>query len=330
MSGNTSALKTLVVITALGIVGVGFVIVRTSLRNEATVSVSPVPIRAKSSGRLAYLAGPGAGTIFGLAHVVVATADGSDRAALSAQGNLTDVAWSPDGSRIAYVSSGGESGGGTIYVMDADGSNRHTLVEADLGQYLTRVNWSPTGDWIAYDASVGSGEDFEYRIMAIPSRGGSSVTLSSGEGDDLAPAWSPDGTRIAFIRWLGVSTGPITAHLMVMRADGSDLQRIVDLHHVAAQKLAWSPDGRTIAYLDGSRLMLIGGDGGDRHGLYRCTPGCPIGGVSWSPDGARLAITQGDGRSGRIAVLAADGSGVHPGLPDTCCLTWQPVRNGRS
>jgi len=226
------------------------------------------------------------------------------------------------------VSSGGESGGGAIYVMHADGSNRRVLVEADIGQHLTRLSWSPTGDWIAYDASVGSGEDFEYRIMAIPSSGGSQEPLSTGEGDDLAPAWSPDGTRIAFIRWLGVNDGPISAHLMVMRADGSNLRRIVDLHEVAAQKPAWSPDGRTIAYLDGSRLMLIGADGADPREIYRCRPGCPIGGVSWSPDGARLAITQGNGRAGRIVTLAMDGSGVRPGLPG-CCLNWQPIPNGR-
>jgi len=86
LSRKTSVVKALVAIAAVSAVGLGFAIVRTSLRTEIAVPASPVPIRPASNGRLAYLSGTGAGTIFGLSRVVVVSADGSDRQALSAEG----------------------------------------------------------------------------------------------------------------------------------------------------------------------------------------------------------------------------------------------------
>jgi Tol biopolymer transport system component len=268
------------------------------------------------------------GTIFGVSQVVVAHPDGSQPHTASPSGNLTDLAWSPDGTRIAYVSSGGEGGAGAIYAMNADGSGRFAVVQPNSGQYLSELSWSPEGEWIAYASGVGTSINglIQYGILAVPSAGGSPVKLSSGIGDDLAPAWSPDGRHIAFMRMLDHGgDSKLTSQLMVMKADGSGVTTLARLDTVTTIKPAWSPDGRMLAYLDGPRLMVIDPDGTVPRQLYRCTPACAVGGVSWSPDGSMLSVTQGIGQESTIVVLGTDGSGAHVLIQDACCLSWQPV-----
>jgi Tol biopolymer transport system component len=59
-------------------------------------------------------------------------------------------AWSPDGTRIAFVSNRDASVSGNVYVANADGSDPRPVTKDALGK--TGVNWSPNGNWIAYQA----------------------------------------------------------------------------------------------------------------------------------------------------------------------------------
>ncbi len=86
--------------------------------------------------------------------------------------------------------------------------------------------------------------------------------------DDTAPARSPDGRRIAFVRGLTVSTG----QLFVMNADGSQVKRLVSTPAVDAAP-AWSPDGKRIVFQsdrDGNpEVYVMNANGSNPHRLTR-------------------------------------------------------------
>lgn len=147
---------------------------------------------------------------------------------------------------------------------------------------------------------------------------------------DAHPAWSPDGTRIAF-----ESTVDGRRAIWMMQADGQGLRRLTDLGGVATETApAWSPRGDRIAFAtdrDGnSEIYVVGSDGS---GSRRLTDSPANDGVpSWSPDGARLAfVSDRDGSPG-IWAMGADGSSpvrLVPGPADPGSKpAWTP--DGRS
>ena len=117
----------------------------------------------------------------------------------------------------------------------------------------------------------------------------------SGAGDG-APAWSPDGQRIAFVRGDGIH---------VMNSDGSGVERLTgsDTDTLGARdgEPAWSPDGRRIVFVREDDIHVMNADGSGVERLTRSGGWHP----AWSPDGRRIAFV----REGAIHVMNADGSG---------------------
>lgn len=118
-----------------------------------------------------------------------------------------------------------------------------------------------------------------------------------------APAWSPDGRRIAF----EADDRDTYRDLYVINADGSGLRRLTR-HRVDSVRPVWSPDGREIAadeYYDGTyAIWVVNANGG---GERRVTPGWRFTGPAWSRDGRRITFTHID--SGAVYVVNRDGSG---------------------
>ena len=95
--------------------------------------------------------------------------------------------WSPDGQTIAFESQ--RDGDKSIWLMDADGSNKRKVVEG------REPSWSPDGKIIAFTSSAFDGND---EIYLIGVDGSDMVRLTNNRKCDWFASWDPLGKRIAF------------------------------------------------------------------------------------------------------------------------------------
>jgi Tol biopolymer transport system component len=119
---------------------------------------------------------------------------------------------------------------------------------------------------------------------------------NSPDHDDRKPAWSPDGTKIAFSRG---------GNIFIMGVDGSNLVQLTTSSErgPSNQGPAWSPDGTRIAYSrseaggnrDINRIFVINADGsGEPKQLTNALPQSGLGidlELAWSPDGTKIAFS---------------------------------------
>jgi Tol biopolymer transport system component len=219
------------------------------------------------------------------------------------------VLWSSDGSpaRIA------------IFTVRPSGSRLRQVTNPPLGVETGRMNWSPDGRWLAYmrtklDPSLWRPHIFVMRHNGTHrtdlTRGHCQSASCSGEED---PAWSPDGSRIAFIRLVGE-----THALFAMRADGTHRVQVIPAPGGRYEDWgpAWSPNGRQLVFRrwDGVRetaaLFVVRADGTN---LRRITPWTldlnnrP----DWSPDGRWILFQKPDGRGRtQLCLIHPDGMGL--------------------
>lgn len=134
--------------------------------------------------------------------------DGSDRRLLVA--DAVGPAYSPDGSRLAYVSSG------TVLVADADGSNPSEVTSPSVDQ-PQRPTWSPDGTLLAFVR--------DSEIVVAKADGGGEQVVASHANIGSSPTWSPGGRLIAF----SLGTTNTSSRVIVVKADGSG-ERVVARH----------------------------------------------------------------------------------------------------
>jgi dipeptidyl aminopeptidase/acylaminoacyl peptidase len=188
----------------------------------------------------------------------------------------------------------------------------------------SQLDWSPKGDRIAFVRTLAGGGDRD--IYSIRTDGSGLTDLTNDPSSpDLEPAWSPDGTRIAYSGPLhqGESVG---MDLWIMNADGSGQHELFheNNHYSDGAYPAWSPDGTAIAFTanNGSgyyHVWSVPASGGQNSELIaNRVPGGNPGDaeVDWQPAPAasspRTILTAGRVRN-RSAVFSFDATGPATG-----------------
>jgi WD40 repeat protein len=167
---------------------------------------------------------------------------------------------------------------------------------------------SPQGTLIAHHVPDG-----ETRVTSVD--GVIDVTIGPRYTGPLA--WSPDGRHVA------LSSNPLS--LTIARADGRGSRTLSGIGNGVFSAAAWSPDGRELAMIDFGAVRVLNVATGALRTLQR-TSGST--GVSWSPNGDRLAFfsEQQAGRY-RLVTLRPDGADeriVVTDVPQGFALTWSP------
>jgi Tol biopolymer transport system component len=182
------------------------------------------------------------------ARLTVVGRDGTRRRTVDPRAESYQVPqWSPTGRRIAYLRNAPD-GTSTIWVVSPDGG-RPRLLRRGVLDYPNGLSWSPGGARIAFvgrpDAGtaaaalmVAAADGTQPRTLAAVSGGADQATVGNVR-------WSPTGGRIAFLRW-GQDAATDDALCVVDPQRGS--QRVL-VRAPYLDDVAWSPDGRWLAYL---------------------------------------------------------------------------------
>jgi TolB protein len=154
-----------------------------------------------------------------------------------------EIDWSPDGRRIAFTAHAGYVA--WVYVVDRNGANLRRLTNSG---WAIDPRWSPDSRRIVFEqfptglkhTGPGTSELYVMRVDA-----GSQLRLTRNRVYDGTPAWSPDGRRIAFVRFgFGCAecspTRPGGAEIFVMNRDGTGVRRLTH-NRVGEASPAWQP-----------------------------------------------------------------------------------------
>jgi Tol biopolymer transport system component len=165
----------------------------------------------------------------------VMNADGSDQHRLTSNpGRDIYPSWSPDGKEIVFVT--GRLAGANLWLMNADGSDQRPLT--DIGKD-TEPSWGSNG-LIAFSRGKGDRHDI---FVVMPDGSGLLNLTKNRSPDDLAPSWSPDGKRLAFVSELDGDY-----EIWVMNEDGAGLHQLTHGFARVGRRVTWSPSGKLLAF----------------------------------------------------------------------------------
>jgi Tol biopolymer transport system component len=297
-----------------------------SASSTASSHGAPTPARGlPARGRIAFSLQAGLGYP---CNIMTIEPDGThlrmltNVAAGSCYGNPT---WTPTGDRILF--DGGTNNSDHLFSISAAGGSMRQLLSGSALESDPAI--SPEGTRIAFDR--GSPPNTHASGIFLMNVDGSHVTRittppAAAAGGDAFPSFSPDGTKLAFVRY-GNSDGTGGA-IYIVGVDGKGLRQVTPTTLDAARP-HWSPNGSKLLFgtpgafvvttLDGSNVYVVNVDGSGLTELTHFVGNDWANNPAWSPDGTMIVFDQFVDGTHYVAlvVMRADGS-----LPT---VIWHPT-----
>ena len=271
--------------------------VRASRRTRRWIVAALVLVLVSGAAVTIGLASRGSGGDAVPGDVYVMNADGTGVSRLlHFPDGASHPSWSPDGTKIAFVSP--HAGSNDVYVMNADGTGVVQLTHTVASE--SEPVWSPDGSRMAFVSDRARTQD----IYVMNADGSHVVPVTSGPATDADPAWSHDGTQIAF-----ASDRRGGSDIWIVNADGTKMHMLVATPAPEFAPL-WSPNGSKLAFVStrGGNQEIYVRFGGSTTRLTYSAGHDLIG--SWSPDGSRISFVSDRSGARNIYVMNADGTDV--------------------
>lgn len=197
----------------------------------------------------------------------------------------TQATWSPDGTQIAFLRNTGRSGDPyKLIIVPVRGGD-----EREVGRVRGGLSWSPDGKYLAVSYNEGAGAATSLCLFSPESGERRILTTTPADVYDTNQHYSPDGKRIAFVRWKNNSA----SDLYVYTLEGGELKRLTYDDKLITD-FEWAPGSDQIYFVsnrrDNSLLWRVDLAGGQPV----LEPGAPVDlhSITVSPDGRHLAFTQ--------------------------------------
>ncbi len=288
----------------------------------------------------------------------MASWDGSEQVRLtSGPDGESSPRWSPDGRYLSFLASRGteeeKKSGAQVWLLDRRGGEARKLTDIKGG--VDEYAWSPDGKRLALVVSDPDPADepekmegwkrktkppvvvdrYHFKqdrsgylkapashLWLIDVEAGKAEQLTKGPYDDGAPAWSPDGARLAFVADRGPDPdrAPNSDIYVIEAKPGAEPRRLTDFIGSDDGRPAWSPDGRQIAFLRGddprysaynlNKLAVVPAEGGPATLLTGALDRGVSGPLSWATEGKSLLFVVTDDRATYVGRVPAAGGPV--------------------